>query len=200
VFDMLGAQNMGALDFPTILTKHRLTVADYHRMAETGVLTETARTELIEGEIIDMAPIGTRHASAVTRVARRCERVVGDAAIVWQQNPLRLDEHSEPEPDLLLLKPRDDFYASAHPVPADVLLLIEVSDSTARYDREIKLPLYARHGVSEVWIIDLDAKLIRCFRKPHGNEYLEATASAEAGVMAVQAMPGVSIDLSGVLG
>jgi Uma2 family endonuclease len=197
---MLGAQDMGALDFPYILARHRLTVSDYHRMAESGVLPETARTELIDGEIIDMAPIGTRHASAVSRLARRCERAVGDTATVWPQNPLRLGEHSEPEPDLLLLKPRGDFYADAHPVAADVLLLIEVSDSTARYDREIKLPLYARHGVGEVWIIDLDAKLIRCFRKPHGNEYLEATASAEAGVMAVQAMPGVSIDLSGVLG
>lgn len=191
---------MGALDFPTLLTRHRLTVADYYRMAETGVLAETARTELIEGEIVDMAPIGTRHASAVSRLARRCERAVGDRATVWPQNPLRLDDHSEPEPDLLLLKPRDDFYADAHPTAADVLLLIEVSDSTARYDREIKLPLYARHGVGEVWIVDLDARLIRCFRKPHGSEYLEATASAEAGVMTVQAMPGVSIDISGVLG
>jgi Uma2 family endonuclease len=191
---------MDALDFPAIFKRHRFTVATYHRMAEIGVLAETARTELIEGHILDRAAVGSQHASAVARLFSRCERAVRNAAIVWQQSPLRLGEHSEPVPDFLLLKPRDNFYADIHPTAADVRLLIEVSDGTARYDREIKLPLYARHGVGEVWIVDLDAKLIRCFRKPHGSEYLEATASAEAGVMAVQAMPGVSIDLSGLLG
>ncbi len=191
---------MGALDFPTILTKHRLTVADYHRMAETGVLTETARTELIEGEIVDMAPIGTRHGSAVLLLTQLATQAVDRQALVSVQGALRLGQNSEPQPDLMLLKLRDDYYRNAHPAAADVLLLIEVSDSSARYDREIKLPLYAAHGVSEVWIVDLDAKLIRCFRRPHGNEYLEATATAEAGPMAVQAMPGVSIDLGGVLG
>ncbi len=119
---------------------------------------------------------------------------------MWQQNPLHLGEHSEPIPDFSLLKPRDNFYADIAPTAADVLLLIEVADGTARYDREVKLPLYARHGVCEVWIVDLDAKLIRRFRKPYGNEYLEAIAATEAGVITVQAMPGVSIDLSGVLG
>jgi Uma2 family endonuclease len=107
---------------------------------------------------------------------------------------------SEPEPDLMLLKPRTDFYAEAHPSAADVLLLIEVADTGARYDREIKLPLYARHGVAEVWIADLEARLLRLYRAPDGDGYAEASTTAAPGPTPIAALPGVAIDLSLILG
>ncbi len=191
---------MGAIDDTPLLTRHRLTVADYYRMGEAGVFAPNARVELIEGEVIDMAPIGTRHAATVARLNRAASMAVGTKAIVSVQNPLRLGELSEPEPDLMLLKPRADFYADAHPTAADVLLLIEVADTSARYDREIKLPLYARHGVPEVWIVDLEARLLRFHRAPAGEAYGQSSTTASPGRTAIAALPGVEIDLAPILG
>ena len=191
---------MGAIDNTPLLTRHRLTVADYYRMGEAGVFAPDARVELIEGEIIDMAPIGTRHGAAVKRLNALLAAAVGARAVVSVQDPLRLSELSEPEPDLMLLKPRTDFYVDAHPSAADVLLLIEVADTSARYDREIKLPLYARHGVSEVWIVDLEARLLRFFRGPAGDAYDQASATASPGRTPIAALPGIEIDLAPMLG
>lgn len=190
---------MGAIDDVLLLTRHRLTVADYHRMGEAGIFAPDARVELIEGAVVDMPPIGTRHASAVTRLLRAATSAVGTTAIVSAQNPVRLSDLSEPEPDLMLLKPRDDFYSGAHPTAADVLLLIEVADTSARYDREIKLPLYARHGIAEVWIVDLDARRVRFFRMPAGDVYSDISATADPGATPVGACPGVLIDLTRIL-
>lgn len=191
---------MGAVDELPLLTRHRLTVADYYRMAEAGVLGPTARVELIEGEVIDMAPIGTKHHAAVLRLSRQLQLSVGEQGLVSVQGPLRLSDDSQPEPDLMLLAPRTDFYAAAHPSAADVRLLIEVADSSARYDREIKVPLYARHGVPEVWIVDLHERCVRFFRQPVEGRYLDATATVTTGLVAVPSLPGVTIDLAGVLG
>ena len=189
---------MGAIDNPPLLTRHRLTVADYYRMGEAGIFAPEARVELIEGEIIDMAPIGTRHGSAVKRLNALFVAAVGSRAVVSVQDPLRLSELSEPEPDLMLLKPRADFYADAHPTAADVLLLVEVADTSARYDREIKLPLYARHGVREVWIVDLEARLLRICRLPAGEAYAEVTTSATPARTPIAALPDVEIDLTAI--
>jgi Uma2 family endonuclease len=191
---------MGALENAPLLKRHRLTVDDYGRMGEAGVFAPDARVELIDGEVIDMAPIGTRHAAAVTRLDRLLQRAVGDRAIVRSQNPLRLGDRSEPEPDLLLLLPRADFYASAHPAAGDVLLLIEVADSSVRYDREVKLPLYARHGIAEVWLVDLEAGMLRFFRGPQGERYTDITGTETPGSTPVAALPGVVVDLAGLLG
>ena len=191
---------MGLIETPDLLKRHRITVDDYYRMAEAGVLAVDARVELIEGEIIDMAPMKSRHASAVAKLLALLTSAVGQHAMVWCQLPLRLGKQSEPEPDLMLLRPRADFYADAHPVAADVLLLIEVSDSTARYDREIKTPLYARHGVSEVWIVDLDSRVLRTLRQPVRGKYTEITETATPGKLAPHALPKMSIDLSSLLG
>lgn len=192
-------QRMGVADSPAVLQRHRLTVDQYHRMAEAGVLPSDARVELIEGEVVDMAPMKSRHASVVARLLSVLQRAVGDRALVWCQLPLRLGPHSEPEPDLMLLRPRADFYAQAHPAPADVLLLIEVADTTLEYDRGVKLPLYARHGVCEVWIVDLDARLVRFFRSPTGDAYTDITKSETPGSTPVAALPGVALDLTGLL-
>jgi Uma2 family endonuclease len=190
---------MGSADSPAILQRHRLTVDEYHRMGQAGVFAPGARVELIEGEVIDMAPIGTRHASAVKRLNALLSASVHGRAIVAVQDPLRLSDASEPEPDLMLLSPRADFYAHAHPSAADVLLLIEVSDTTVAYDRGVKLDLYARHGVPEVWIVDLDNNLIRFFRGNDGSAYSDITASETPRATPVAALPGVTIDLSGLL-
>jgi Uma2 family endonuclease len=190
---------MGNADAPAVLQRHRLTVDEYYRMGQAGVFAPDARVELIEGEVIDMAPIGTRHASAVKKLNALLSAAAQGRAIVAVQDPLRLSDASEPEPDLMLLRPRADFYAQAHPGPADVLLLIEVSDSTAAYDRSVKLDLYARHRVAEVWIVDLDSNVVRFFRHGDGQAYTDITASETPRATPVAALPGITIDLAGLL-
>jgi Uma2 family endonuclease len=190
---------MGIADSPAVLQRHRLTVDEYYRMGQAGVFAPDARVELIEGEVIDMAPIGSRHASAVKKLNALLSAAAGAGAIVAVQDPLRLSDASEPEPDLMLLRPRADFYAQAHPGPADVLLLIEVSDSTAAYDCGIKLDLYAKHRVTEVWIVDLDNNIVRFFRNSDGTAYTDITASETPRTTPVAALPGVTIDLSNLL-
>lgn len=190
---------MGAIDNALLFTRHRLSVADYYRMGEAGLFATEARVELIEGEVIDMPPIGSKHGAAVKRLISLLTAAVGTRAIVSAQDPLHLGDFSEPEPDLMLLAARADFYASAHPTAADVWLLIEVADSSARYDREIKLPLYARHGVREVWIVDLDARTLSFFRNPEGDGYKDISATAAPGVEVVGGLLGVTIDLAGLL-
>jgi Uma2 family endonuclease len=189
---------MGRLEPPELLRRHRVTVDDYYRMAEVGLFAPDARVELIEGEIVDMASIGSRHASMVRRLTSAFFDAGRDRMTLSVQAPVRLGAMSEPEPDLMLLKPREDFYAEDHPVAADVLLLVEVSDTTARYDREIKTPLYARHAVPEVWIIDLDNKRVRVMREPENGEYSEISETASPGFMEPKLLPGVRIDLSGI--
>jgi Uma2 family endonuclease len=193
---------MGVIEeFPAELgvQQHRLTVEQYHRMAETGVLARDARVELIEGVIVDMAPIGSRHAAVVKKLNALLTHAVGARAIVSVQDPIRLGDRSEPQPDLALLRPRDDFYADAAPTAADTLLVIEVSQATAAYDRQVKVPLYAQHCVPEVWIVDLDFSLVRFYRTPQADRYLDITATETPGPTPVLALPGVTIDLSGLL-
>ncbi len=142
------------------MSRYYFSVEEFERMGEAGVLTSDARLELIEGEIIEMSPIGSRHAACVNLLAKFLIRTFGDAAFLSIQNPIRLNDFSEPEPDLALLRSRDDFYRDAHPTPADVLLIIEVADTTLGYDRQVKTPLYAKVGIAEVWIVNLsDAQI-----------------------------------------
>jgi Uma2 family endonuclease len=178
--------------------RHRITVDEYHRMAEVGLLAPDARVELIEGEIIDMAPIGPPHSSVVNQLNRWLVRAVGDLAIVQSQGAVRLNLRNEPEPDLALFKPREDFYRHRHASGADTLLVIEVSESSLRYDREIKVPLYARHGVPEVWVVDLVHGRILTHHSPVAGEYQHQSSTAQPGIVSLFALPGVSIDLSGL--
>lgn len=178
--------------------RHTYSVDDYYRMAETGILRAGDRVELIEGEIIDMAPIGSRHAAAVNRIGNTLKLGVDTQAIVAVQNPVRLDRYSEPQPDIALLRPREDFYATAHPGPADVLLIIEVADSTLRYDRAIKLPLYARHGIPEVWLVDIDNNSFTIHREPQAAEYAQILTLESLARIEVPGLAGVTVDLRGL--
>jgi Uma2 family endonuclease len=126
---------------PVRVEKRRFSVHEYHRMAEVGILSEDDRVELIEGEILEMSPIGSRHAACVDRLNRLLNGFADLSAIVRVQSPILLDVNSEPEPDISLLRPSDDFYAGGHPTPGDVLLLIEVADTSVERDLEVKLPL-----------------------------------------------------------
>ena len=154
-----------------VVRHHLLTVEDYHRMGEAGILCEDDRVELIEGELIDMAPIGSSHAGKVIRISTLLGATLAGRALISLQNPLRLNERSEPQPDITVLRLRDDFYEKSHPQPEDVLLLIEVADTTVRYDREIKIPLYARHGIPEVWLIDLRQERVEIYLQPSSDGY-----------------------------
>ena len=161
------------------LERHRFDVHEYRRMGETGVLGPDARVELIDGEIIDMPPIGPSHNAAVDRLNRQLGAVVGERAILRVQGSFELSGHSEPEPDLALFAPRDDFYEHALPRPADVLLVIEIADSALVRDRDVKLPLYARHGVPEAWLVDLEGRRLTVHTDPTPDGYASVTAPPE---------------------
>ena len=150
--------------------RYRLTVADYHRLAALGIFNEDSRIELIEGDLIVMAPIDSQHAGHLDRIAQPIFRQTTQS-IVRIQSPIRLSDYSEPEPDLTILRYRADFYTNAHPTPADVLLIIEIADSTLRYDRDIKIPLYAKAGIPEVWLLNLADRQVAVYRHPSTGGY-----------------------------
>lgn len=178
--------------------KHLISVDEYYRMAEVGLLAPDARVELIEGEIIDMPPIGTDHAGVVSLLNHLFVSVVGTRAVVQPQAGVRLDLRSEPQPDLALLAPRQDFYRHKHPAPGDVLLLVEVSDSTLRYDLDVKVPLYARHDIRETWIVDLQNEQLHIFDSPGDGRYGNHRLLRQPGVLRVTGLPGLEFDLSGL--
>ena len=169
-------------------------------MGEAGVFAEGDRVELIEGELIQMSPIGSAHSGAINGTTRALVRAVGDAAIVSVQNPVRLGDHSEPEPDFLLLRPRPDDYRIRTPLAEDVLLLIEVADSSLRYDRAVKLPLYARHGIPEVWIVDLVANTVETFARPEADAYALTGQGSRGETLSPMLLPDVPIPVTAILG
>ena len=180
------------------VVRRRFTVHDYHRMGEAGILHEDDRVELIEGEIVEMAAIGTRHFTCVNGLTRLLVREAGDAAIVSVQNPVRLDEHTEPQPDLTVLRVRD--YRESLPTPEDVLLLIEVSDTTLAYDRGVKLPLYARAGIREVWIVDLPGEVIERHTDPSVDGYRSSERARRREEIKSAALPELAFRVEAVLG
>lgn len=182
------------------LKKRLFTAAEYEAMERAGILTEDDRVELIEGEIIQKMPIGSRHAACVLRLTRAFSQGVQDRALVSVQNPVRLGEYSEPEPDLVLVRPRADFYAGAHPGPADVLLLVEVADTALPFDREVKLPLYGRFAIPEVWIVDLEGGRVEVFRDPSPAGYrTEHVYHRGDQALAPQALPDLHVTPADIL-
>jgi Uma2 family endonuclease len=186
------------LDRQQAATRHRLDVRAYYKMAEVGILSRKERVELIDGEIFDMVPIGVGHAGKTNRFIRLFSRAAADGlALLSVQTPLRLDSYNEPQPDVMLLRPRADDYQGRHPTAADVLLLVEVSETSLAYDRRTKLSLYARFGVPEVWIVDLKGAAIEVYREPAGDGYA-LTERLTRGSLAPVLLPAIAIDV-GVL-
>lgn len=184
----------------TKLLTRRFTVTQYHQMNAAGILTEDDRVELINGEIIEMSPIGRRHASCVNRLNSLLSQLLGKKVIVAVQNPITLDNFSEPQPDIALLKPREDFYESAHPQPSDIFLLIEVADSSFEYDRDIKIPLYAASGILEVWLVDILEQTITVYRQPTENGYSEIKTFQRGENLDILAFPEIKITVDSILG
>lgn len=182
------------------IARRHFNVTEYYRMTEAGILSESDRVELIDGEVIEMSPIGSRHAACVNRLTMLLAGELRQAAIVSVQNPIRLDESSEPQPDLCLLQPRTDFYAQAHPTPADVLLVIEVADSSVGFDREVKLPLYAQAVVPEVWLVNLPADIVEIYSQPASGKYQKSQELKRGEIVRSEAIPQISLDMNSVLG
>ncbi len=182
--------NANAQAFPK---RHKITVQEYERMGEAGIFSEDERVELIEGEIIDMAPIGTKHADTVRKLIQALAGKLPATAILDVQNPIRLDNNTEPQPDIAILKHRS--YAHCHPAPSDILLLIEVSDASANYDRSVKVPLYAHAGIPEVWLIDLTGGFVEVFRKPSPSGYQEISRHSQSERLRPLLVPEVEVAL-----
>ena len=185
------------LDSPA---RRRFSVHEYYKMAEEGILKPDERVELIDGDIIVMCPIGSRHSGSVNRLTELLIQVLVSRAVVSVQSPIRLDERTEPEPDFAALKPRADYYSDSHPGPNDVFFLIEVMESSAAYDRGSKIKLYARFGISEVWLVDLRRKLIEIHRRPMDGIYKESLIITPGERFVPEAFPDVVFEVDAILG
>ena len=181
-----------------LLTPHpkKFTTETYHKMSELGLFKEGDRLELIKGEVIEMSPVGWKHASCVKRLNHLLMKKLGDQVIVGVQDPIQLEDNSEPQPDLVLLKPRSDFYANKHPQAKDILLLIEVSDSSLEYDRTVKIPLYAENQISEVWLVDLNESCLEIYRKPYQNYYQNTQKLSPINSIILSNFPKVEIKIN----
>ncbi len=173
---------------------------EYERMGEAGILAPGARLELIEGEIYEMLPIGSPHAACVKYLSRLLNRQFSDSLIVSTQNPIRLDDYSEPQPDVAVVRWRDDFYRHAHPTPADVLLVIEVADSTVETDRTVKMPLYARANIPEAWLVNLPDSRVEIYSAPSNGSYQTANHFTHGEEAQSVTMPQLSINVAELMG
>lgn len=180
--------------------KHLITVDEYEAMGASGIFPPDQRLELIEGEIIEMAPIGPPHASTVARLNRLLVQAYGELALVWVQNPVRLSDVSEPQPDLAVLRSRADFYGQRHPNPGEVMLAVEVADTTLRWDRSVKAPLYARSGVIELWVVDVNERTVEVCTSPGESGYSEVHTLGVDDEITVSGLDGVVIRVADFLG
>jgi hypothetical protein len=181
-------------------TAHRFTVEDYYRMAESGILDRDARVELIEGVIVDMPPIGPEHGGTVDKCVETFVLRYHDVAHVRTQNPVRLDQFTEPQPDLALLRRRHDSYRLSHPTPVDTLLVVEIADSSLRFDRSTKVPIYSRLGIPEVWVVDVANRLVHIYRDPSSQGYRVVSVARPGERIAPLAFPDRPIEVSDLLG
>ena len=176
------------------------TVDEYHQLVERGFLSEDSPVELIEGEVVKMSPIGSRHAGIVNRSSAYLHRVLRDIVVVSVQNPIRLNDFSEPQPDIALLRPRKDFYSTSHPKPTDVLVVIEVADESLGFDRTVKLPLYARARIPQVWLIDLQNDAIEIHSKPRSDGYQKNVRLKRGDSIAIPELADFSFKVEDLLG
>lgn len=182
------------------VAKRSFTVAEYRRMVEAGILSEADRVELIDGEVFEMSPIGKRHAACVGLLTRVLTLLLQHGALVWAQNPIRLDNYSEPQPDLVVLKPRQDFYRNSLPMPEDVMIVIEVSDTTLDYDRKVKVPLYARAGLPETWVVNLTEERIEVYSDAAAGAYQTVNSYTRGEEVQSRSLAALRVSVAEVLG
>lgn len=182
------------------VTRRRFTADEYQEMGRAGILREADRVELIDGEVLAMSPIGAPHNGAVNRLNRLFSARAGDAAIVQVQGAVRLDPYSEPQPDLVLLRPRDDFYGTALAGPDDILLAVEVAQSSLAYDREVKADLYARRGIAEYWLVDLTSGVLTRYSEPANGRYRTVEAVPPDVPFAPRLLPSSVVTTRDVFG
>jgi len=180
--------------------RRRFTVDEYYRMVKAGILNEDDRVELIEGDIVEMAPIGSRLAGCVKHLNELFSQGVGQHALVSVQDPVRLGERTEPQPDIALLRRRSDYYASAHPGPGDLLLMVEVADTSADYDRGVKAPLYAGAGIREFWLVDLQGQRIEVYRDASPEGYRQMRTVQRGERLSPEALANLELSAEDVLG
>jgi Uma2 family endonuclease len=185
-----------------LLTRKRLlTNEEYHHILGAGILAEEERVELIHGEILEMSPIGNRHAACLRRLLRLLTQALAPDVMLDVQNPIHLPrEKSEPQPDLVLLRSREDGYASQPPTAEDILLLIEVADRSLAYDRDVKVPLYANSGIPEVWLVDLAGGSIVVHRRPGEKGYQDIQSLGPGDTLAPAGLPGARLSVGAILG
>ena len=183
----------------TQLQRRLFTADEFHRIAEAGILREDDRVELVDGEIVEMTPIGSRHAACVNRLNVLLQRSVDGRGIVRVQGPIRLDAHSEPQPDLSVLTLQTDFYASGHPTPSNVLLVVEIADTSARYDRDVKVPLYARAAIPETWLVDLLNARVEIFTQPTPQAYQQSRRAGRGERLTSSAVPDISLRVDDIV-
>ena len=182
------------------IERYPITTDLYHQMIERGILTENDKIELLEGELIKMSAVGPRHAACVERLSDYLKDELGIVVSIRHQNPVELSDYSEPEPDIAVIKRRADYYLHAHPQPGDVLLLVEVADSTLKKDRGVKLGAYAQAGIAEYWIVNLVDDLIEVYTNPTGNTYQNVRLVRRDETLALQALPTITLQSDEVLG
>jgi Uma2 family endonuclease len=181
---------MGA---PLTVPRHQLSISDYYKMVEVGILREDSRVELIEGELIEMAPIGGKHLWSVNALVAIFARQVGNKAIVSPQNPVVFPDKNAPQPDIALLRPD---YAGELPTASDVLLVIEIADTTLIYDRDTKIPLYARHGIPEAWLFDIQRQSLSIYLHPAAGGYQRLLSPGPSDTVSPSLLPNVEVKLS----
>jgi Uma2 family endonuclease len=179
--------------------RHRFTSEEYNLMAEIGLLDGEPHIELIEGEIIHMAPMGTHHCNVVDHLSKALNSALEGRATVIVQRLFRLSNITEAQPDIVVLKRGHDSHSAKFPTGADTLLVVEVSDTTSLYDRDVKVPLYASHGIPEVWIVDLEDQCLHFFRSPVEGQYTDVRVVSEPGTTVLAAPEDLIINLSGLL-
>ena len=176
------------------LKTYRFTTEEYHQMGEAGILSEEKRVELINGEIVEMSPSKSPHAGVVNLLNKLLNNRLGEGYILTVQNPIHIEPYSEPEPDLAILHYRVDFYTKSHPIPEEIVILIEVADSSLEKDRLVKLPLYAEADIPEVWIVNMQDKQIEIYTEPGNGTYLQSVIYQRADTVQHQLIGEISID------
>jgi len=182
------------------ILRWQFTVADFARMTEAGIFAEDDRVELIDGEVRAMSPIGPRHAAIVKRLNALMSRQVADRAILSVQDPIQLTDYTEPQPDLAVLRVREDFYVQAHPMPADVLVVVEVAETSLEYDREEKVPRYAQVRIPEVWLLDVEQETVTQYTQPDGTRYCEEHTLQRGQILVAATVSNLRLALDDIFG